>query len=100
MGSDRHANAVLYSEKLLGLKDDCDLPYCPEWERSTGWLLYHVKPECWFIELECPIHGCGGTWKPEWQALIDEVLEIKAREGFGIAAALQALRDERERQSE
>lgn len=88
---------VLYSDKLLGLRDDCNIPDCREWERSTGWLLYDPGTEGWFIGFECPAHGRGGAWSPEWQPLIDEVIAIKTREGFDIAAALQALRDDQKR---
>ena len=90
--------AVLYSDKLLGLRDDCNIPGCREWERSTGWLLYDLGTEAWFIGFECPAHGRGGASSPEWQRLIDEVIEIKTREGFDIAAALQTLRDDQKRQ--
>ena len=82
---------VLYSDKLLGLRDDCNSPGCREWESSTGWLHYDVGTEGWFIGFECPAHGRSGASSPEWQSLIDEVIESKTREGFDIAAALQAL---------
>ena len=93
---DRPRNAILFSEKLLGLKADCNIPYCREWESSTGWLLYSVVANSWFIEFKCPDHGPdGGTWRPEWQLLIEEVIGTKTKEGFDIAAAVQALRDGR-----
>lgn len=91
--TDRPRDALLYSEKLLGLRDDCNIPYCRQWESSTGWLSYNVEVELWFIEFECPSHGRGGTWKPEWQPLIDEVIGIKVREGVDVSGALQALRE-------
>ena len=37
--------SVLYSEKLLGLRDDCNIPDCLEWESSTEWLLYDAGTE-------------------------------------------------------
>lgn len=92
--SGRPKDALLYCEKLLGLRADCNIPYCREWESSTGWLLYNVETEGWFIEFNCPHHGRGGTWRPEWQPLIDEVIEIKVQAGLDLASALQALRGE------
>ena len=86
---------MLYCEKLLGLRGDCNIPYCRRWESSTGWLLYDVDAEGWFIGFRCPDHGDSGAWRPEWQYLIDEVIEIKAKEGFDVAAALRGLLDER-----
>ena len=72
--SDRPAGAVLYSEKLLGLRCECSA--CGERESSTGWLLERDGdgPRR-YVELECA--GCrsrGGTWKREWQPLIEEAL--------------------------
>lgn len=96
MDFDRPEKAVLYSEKLLGLEGDCNIPYCPQRERSTGWLLYDLEAGSWFIGFKCPDHGHSGAWRPQWQDLVYEVLEIKAKEGFDIAA-LQALRDQRNR---
>jgi hypothetical protein len=84
---------LLYCEKLLGLRRDCQIGGCREWENSTGWLLHYSVGRSWYVELECPVHGRGGTWRPEWQPLIEEVLEIKAKEGFDIAGELQALRE-------
>ena len=72
--SERPAGAVLYSEKLLGLRSEC--PVCGEREGSTGWLLKREgAAPGWYVELKCT--GCrsrGGTWKREWQPLIQEVL--------------------------
>lgn len=89
---DGHRGAVLYCEKLLGLRDDCNIPYCRRWEESTGWLLYNVEAESWFIGFRCQDHGHSGAWRPEWQSLINDVIEAKAKEGFDVAAALRALR--------
>lgn len=79
--SDRPAGAVLYSEKLLGLRSEC--PACGEWERSTGWLLSREgDPSRWYVDLKCT--GClshGGTWKREWLPLIEELIEAE-REPF------------------
>jgi len=58
-------------------------------------ILYNVGTEGWFIGFACPAHGRSGAVSREWQPLIDEVIEIKTREGFDIAAALAALRDAR-----
>ena|ERR1051325_11093924 len=96
---ERPRGAVLYCERLLGLRDDCNIPYCRQRESSTGWLLYNVEVESWFIGFMCPEHGHGGAWRPEWQPLIDEVVEAEVREGFDVEAALQALRDAPERKS-
>jgi hypothetical protein len=72
---DRPTGAILYSEKLLGLRIEC--PACGEWECSTGWLLYRAgETSRWYVDLKCT--GClsrGGTWKREWLPLIEEVLE-------------------------
>ena len=87
---------MLYCEKLLGLQTKCNFPECDEQESSTGCLLYNVALKQWFIGFKCPIHGRGETWTKEWQPLIDEVLKIKANEGFDIDSALKAL-EERER---
>lgn len=97
-GSDDYKprNAVLYCERLLGLRDDCNIPYCRQWESGTGWLLYNVEVGIWLVGFKCPEHGHSGAWRPEWQSLVDEVIEKKTKEGFDIARALQALRDERE----
>lgn len=92
---DRPRDAVLYCERLLGLQSDCNIPYCPEREISTGWLLYDVGTQSWSVGFRCPNHGHGGAWRPEWQPLIDEAIGIKTREGFDVAAALRALRDGR-----
>ena len=92
---DRPCGAVLYSENLLGLWDEC--PLCGGRESSTGWLLYREDAGdfCWYLDLKCPHCGSrGSTWKREWMPLIDEVLEAKAEEGFDLAAALQRLRGE------
>lgn len=86
--SERPPDAVLHSEKLLGLQSDC--PLCSEREMSTGWLLYHNDLHgCWYLDLTCT--GCGtrgATWRRQWQPLIDEVLEAKAKEGFALAATV------------
>jgi hypothetical protein len=59
--SDRPPGAVLYSEKLLGLRSECSA--CGEWERSTGWLLSQKEDTSrWYVDLKCT--GClshGGT---------------------------------------
>lgn len=72
--SDPPTGAVLFSEKLLGLRGEC--PVCGEWESSTGWLLYREGDGFrWYVDLKCT--GCrsqGGTWKREWLPLIEEVL--------------------------
>jgi len=72
--SDRPPGAVLYSEKLLGLRGEC--PVCGAWESSTGWLLEREGGDPrWYVELKCT--GCrsrGGTWKREWLPLMEEVL--------------------------
>lgn len=97
MDSDRPKDAVLYCEKLLGQRSDCNIPYCRQWESSTGWLLYDVEAKGWFIGFRCPDHGCSGAWRPEWQPLIEEIIEEKVKDGFDIAAALDAVRDEHKR---
>lgn len=80
LNHDRRNRAVLYDERLHGLRyDSCSL--CGEWEDSTGWLLYSedAGPYRWYIEFKCA--GCGsqgGVWKREWQSLIDKVLEAQA----------------------
>ena len=93
---ERPPNAVLHSEKLLGLRSEC--PLCSEREISTGWLLYHDDAHsCWYLDLTCT--GCGSrgaTWRREWQPLINEVLEAKAKEGFDLAVTVRAVRNERE----
>lgn len=99
VNAERPRGAVLYCEKLLGLRDDCNIPYCRQWESSTGWLLYNVEAESWLVGFRCPEHGHSGAWRPEWQPLIDEAVEDKVREGFDVAAALRALRVEPERKS-
>ena len=75
--SDRPAGAVLYSEKLLGLRSEC--PACGEWEQSTGWLVSREgDPYLWYVDLKCT--GCrshGSTWKREWVPLIEEILEAE-----------------------
>ncbi len=76
-GSDRPEGATLYSERLLGLRDECSL--CSGAENSTGWLLKRegVGPR-WYVDLKCT--GCGsrgGTWRREWLPLIEEVLEAE-----------------------
>lgn len=93
--SERHRDAVLHCDRLLGLRSDCNIPHCPERESSTGWLLYDANSEGWYVGFKCPSHGDSGAWRPEWQPLIDEVIEIKTGEGFDVAAALRALRDGR-----
>lgn len=97
MVPERPPNAVLHSEQLLGLRSEC--PLCGEREISTGWLLYHDDAHsCWLLDLICI--GCGSrgaTWRREWQPLIHEVLEAKAREGFDLAVTGRAIRNERER---
>ena len=96
LAPERPANAVLHSEKLLGLQSEC--PLCSEREISTGWLLYHSDAHsCCYLDLKCI--GCGSrgaTWRREWQPLINEVLEAKAKEGFDLAATVRAVRNERE----
>lgn len=79
LNDDRYGSALLYDERLLGLRHDgCSL--CGEWESSTGWLLYRedAGPYRWYIDFRCA--GCGsrgGVWKREWQPLIDKVLEAQ-----------------------
>jgi hypothetical protein len=73
--SDRPDGATLYSERLLGLRDEC--PLCGGPEDSTGWLLARegVGPR-WYVDLKCTVCGSrGGTWRREWLPLIEEVLE-------------------------
>jgi hypothetical protein len=81
MNPDRPRDAVLYREKLLSLRGDSHIPYCHQRESSTGWLLYDVEMEQWFVGFRCPDHGHGGAWRPEWQPLIDEVIEAETKEG-------------------
>ena len=74
--SDRPDGATHYSERLLGLWDEC--PLCSGPEKSTGWLLQREGGDGsrWYVDLKCT--GCGshgGTWKREWLPLIEEVLE-------------------------
>ena len=74
-GSERPDGAVLYSERLLGLRGEC--PVCGGPENSTGWLLKRegVGPG-WYVELKCTACGSrGGTWKREWVPLMEELLE-------------------------
>ena len=75
--SDRPPGAILYSEKLLGLRGECSA--CGGWERSTGWLLSQEGDASrWYVDLKCT--GCrsrGGTWKREWLPLIEEVLNAE-----------------------
>ena len=76
LGSDQLRGAVLYSERLLGLRHE-ECPLCGGWEDSTGWLLYRedAGPCRWYVDFRCA--GCGsrgGVWKREWQSLLDEVL--------------------------
>lgn len=85
---------VFFCDKLLGLRADCNIPYCREWEKSTGWLLYDVATSSWFIGFECPDHGRCAVWKQEWESLINEAIGINAQEGFNLAAAVKAIRDE------
>jgi len=89
--SERPAGAVLYSEKLLGLRSEC--PACGEWERSTGWLLSREEDTPpWYVDLKCT--GClsrGGTWKREWMPLIEELLDAK-RATFKAAASTPCTR--------
>lgn len=77
--SDAPAGAVLFSEKLLGLKSEC--PACGEWEISTGWLVYREEDGFrWYIDLKCS--GCrsrGVVWKRAWMPLIEEVQEAVVR---------------------
>jgi hypothetical protein len=72
--SDPPTGAAIFSEKLLGLRDECSA--CGEWENSTGWLFYREGDGFrWYVELKCT--GCGSrgvTWKREWLPLIEEVL--------------------------
>jgi hypothetical protein len=76
---DRPRGAVLYSEKLLGLRSEC--PACGDWESSTGWLFKGAGGGSrWYIELKCA--GCrsrGGTWKREWLHLIEGVLTVMTK---------------------
>jgi hypothetical protein len=44
---ERPRDAVLYCERLLGLQSDCNIPYCPEREISTGWLLSDAGTRSW-----------------------------------------------------
>ena len=75
--SARPNGAVLYSERLLGLRNEC--PACGEWEHSTGWLLSRAEDAPrWYVDLKCT--GCGsrgGTWKREWLPLVEEVLRTE-----------------------
>ena len=87
-----HRDAVVYSEKLLGLEDECSIGGCRAAETSTGWLLYHGTAKSWMIGFRCPAHGSGGTWRPEWQPLIDEVIDDAIRGGLDITAAIQEAR--------
>jgi hypothetical protein len=85
--SDRPEGAVLYSERLLGLRGEC--PLCSRPENSTGWLLERegVGPR-WYVDLKCT--GCGsrgGTWSREWLPLIEEVLEAARGEDPKLPAA-------------
>jgi hypothetical protein len=72
---DQPPGAVLFSEKLLGLRSECTA--CGEWENSTGWLLSREdQPFRWYVDLKCS--GCrsrGSVWKRKWLPLIEEVLE-------------------------
>jgi hypothetical protein len=79
--NDRPPGAVLYSEKLLGLRSEC--PACGEWENSTGWLLRSEEDTLfrWYVDLKCSgCRGRGGTWKRDWQALTDEVFQSEINE--------------------
>lgn len=75
--SERPPGGVLYSERLLGLRGECNA--CGDWERSTGWLLSQEGDGSrWYVDMQCT--GClsrGGTWKREWLPLIEEVLKAE-----------------------
>ena len=75
--SERPVGAVLYSEKLLGLRGECSA--CGERERSTGWLLSQEGDTSrWYVDMKCTgCRGRGGTWKREWLLLIEEVLKAE-----------------------
>ncbi len=94
--SERPPNAVLYSEKFLGLRGEC--PLCGERETSTGWLLYHDDAQSyWYLDLKCT--GCGSrgaTWKQEWAPLMKEVLGAKVKAGLDLAAIVRAVGSEGE----
>ena len=75
--SDRPPGAILYSEKLLGLRSECSA--CGERERSTGWLLsVEGDTSRWYVDLKCTgCHSRGGAWKREWLPLIEEILKVE-----------------------
>ena len=50
-----------------------------------------IGMERWFIGLKCPEHGHSEAWRPEWQLLIEEVIEAQSQEGSDIVAAPRAL---------
>ena len=75
--SDRPFGIAIFSERLLGLRGEC--PACSGDERSTGWLLFREEGGArWYVELKCTDCGSrGGTWKREWLALIEDVIEAE-----------------------
>jgi hypothetical protein len=71
--------AILYSERLLGLRSEC--PLCSGQENSTGWLLHREEAGShWYVDLKCTDCGSrGGTWKREWLPLIEEILKNEGK---------------------
>src|SRR5215471_4513401 len=93
---DRPSGGVrLYSDRLLGLRSECNIGGCREWETSTGWIYYDIRMEQWFIEFKCRDHGKGSAWHRDWQSLIDEVIATKAIEGISIPNAIHPQPDKR-----
>jgi len=80
------SRAMFYSERLLGLDIDCDMPYCPHRAVSTGWTLFDSR---WYIEYDCPRDGQMPAWTADTDALIRAVVAQKVAEGFDLNKTLQ-----------
>jgi hypothetical protein len=84
------ARAVAYSQKLLGLTEPCSINHCEQTEVSTGWLCYD-KGLGWHLGFQCPQHGLDGRWKPEYQKLIEAVLQEQMHAGVYLNNLVQLL---------
>lgn len=69
-------NKRLYSDKLLGLSINCNIPYCPHQAKSTGWIekRHATGTADWYAEYICEDDGVVLSWTASSKDLVDSVV--------------------------
>lgn len=71
------AESKIYFDELLGLRVDCDIPYCDKHAESSGWAVPSDDPTWWYIEYICPDDGEMLVHSLETEKLLNSLLISK-----------------------